>query len=149
MSSPEDCNCAGTVLAVDDCPAMREILRAALECLGYSVQAVDSGWAALDAVADTSFDAIVLDVEMPGLDGMAVGRALRSTPRAATAAIAMHSSVAEEEVRAGFDEYDLYVPKGADPRRLGEQVDRLIRSRRMASRAPAAPAARARLLSAD
>jgi len=130
MDLPEDRDCAGSVLAVDDCPAMREIMRASLECLGYNVQAVDSGWAALDAVSEGSFDVIVLDVEMPGLDGMAVGRALRSAPSAAAAAIAMHSSVAEAEVRAGFDDYDLYVPKSGDVRSLGEQVDRLVRSRR-------------------
>lgn len=130
MRAPEDLDCPGSVLAVDDCPAMREIMRASLECLGYNVQAVDSGWAALDAVSEGSFDVIVLDVEMPGLDGMAVGRALRSTPCSASSAIAMHSSVAESEVRAGFDDYDLYVPKSADVRSLGEQVDRLVRSRR-------------------
>ena len=118
------------MLAVDDCPTTREILRASIESFGYSVQAVDSGWAALEAVSQASFDAVVLDVEMPGLDGMAVGRALRNTPCTATSAIAMHSSVAESEVRAGFDDYDLYVPKSADVRSLGEQVDRLVRSRR-------------------
>ena len=130
MSTHDNVRSAGSVLAVDDCPAMREVLRASLECLGYSVQAVDSGWAALDAVSEGRFDVIVLDVEMPGLDGMAVGRALRSAPSGAAAAIAMHSSVAEAEVRAGFDDYDLYVPKSADVRSLGEQVDRLVRSRR-------------------
>jgi CheY-like chemotaxis protein len=111
---------------------MRELMRASLERMGYSVLAVDSGWAALDAVSETCFDVIVLDVEMPGLDGMAVGRALRSTPRTAAAVIAMHSSVAEVVVRAGFDEYDVYVPKGVDVRSLGEQVDRMVRSRRTA-----------------
>ena len=120
---------------------MREIMRASLEGLGYTVQAVDSGWAALDAVTETCFDVIVLDVEMPGLDGMAVGRALRSTPQTATAAIAIHSSVAEAEIRAGFDGYDVYVPKSADLRSLGGQVDRLVRSRQVAKRVPIAPSA--------
>ena len=115
---------------------MREIMCASLECLGYRVRAVDSGWAALDAVHETLFDVIVLDVEMPGLDGMAVGRALRSNQRTAAAAIAMHSSVVEAIVRAGFHEYDAYVPKGVNVRLLGEQVNRLIRSRRMANCAP-------------
>ncbi len=148
MNTPPDCDTAGSVLAVDDCPAMREIMRASLECRGHRVQAVDSGWAALDAVTEASFDVIVLDVEMPGLDGMAVGRALRSTPRTAAAAIAMHSSVVEAEVRAGFDGYDIYVTKSADMRSLGEQVDRLVRSRRVADRAQPEAAALAGPLSA-
>jgi len=120
----------GRVLAVDDCATMREILRASIESFGYSVQAVDSGWAALEAVSQASFDAVVLDVEMPGLDGMAVGRALRSDPRTASAMIAMHSSVDEACVRAGFSQYDAFVPKDCSPRALGERVDGLIRSRR-------------------
>ena len=115
---------------------MRELMRASLESLGYCVQAVDSGRAALDAVHESQFDVIVLDVEMPGLDGMAVGRALRSRARTAATAIAMHSSLAEAAVRAGFDEYDVYVPKGAGVRFLGEQVDRLVRRRRTAMSAP-------------
>jgi two-component system sensor histidine kinase BarA len=149
MNVLHDIDCAGSVLAVDDCPAMREIMRASLECLGYRVQAVDSGWAALDAVSAASFDVIVLDVEMPGLDGMAVGRSLRSTPGTAAAAIAMHSSVVESEVRAGFDDYDLYVSKGAGARSLGEQVDRLVRSRRSAHQAKLVPSTVDRPASAD
>jgi len=121
----------GHVLAVDDCAAMRLVMQASLESFGYSVQAVDSGWAALEAVREVCFDAIVLDVEMPGLDGMAVGRALRSDPRTASAMIAMHSSVGEDTVRAGFDQFDAFVPKASSPRALGERVDGLIRSRRL------------------
>lgn len=120
----------GSVLAVDDCPATREVMRASLEHLGYHVHAVDSGFAALEAVDQAAFDAIVLDVEMPGMDGREVGHALRQHPRAAQAVIAMHSSVDEAAVRAGFAAYDAFVPKADNPRALGECVDRLIRRRR-------------------
>jgi CheY-like chemotaxis protein len=116
----------GRVLAVDDCAMMLDIVRASLEACGYSVQAVDNGWAALELAGAEAFDAIVLDVEMPGLDGLAVGRALRNNPKAATALIAIHSSVDEAAVRAGFSQYDAFVPKGADPRELGQRVDRMI-----------------------
>jgi len=105
-------------------------MRASLERMGYRVQAVDSGWAALEAVERDAFDAIVLDVEMPGLDGMAVGRALRRDPRTASAVIAMHTSVDEASVRAGFSHYDAFVPKSGSPLALGERVDGLLRSRR-------------------
>lgn len=145
FDTPRDAqDCAGTVLAVDDCPAMREIMRAALEQRGYSVHAVESGQAALQAVSAARFDVIVLDVEMPGMDGMALGHALRRTPRAASAAIAMHSQVAEAQVRAGFDAYDAYVPKGGDPQRLGEQVDRLLQGRRLSRQAASLPDTAAR-----
>jgi two-component system sensor histidine kinase BarA len=119
-----------SVLAVDDCPTTREVMRASLEHLGYSVHAVDSGFAALEAVDQGAFDAIVLDVEMPGMDGRAVGRALREHPHAAQAVIAMHSSVDEADVRTGFQAYDAFVPKAGHPRALGECVDGLLRRRR-------------------
>lgn len=130
MTPDHDASSKCRVLAVDDCATTREILRASIESFGHSVQTVDSGWAALEAVSQASFDAVVLDVEMPGLDGMAVGRALRSDPKTASAMIAMHSSVDEAAVRAGFSQYDAFVPKPCSPRALGERVDGLIRSRR-------------------
>jgi CheY-like chemotaxis protein len=119
----------GHVLAVDDCAVTRELVCASLESMGYDVQGVDSGWAALQAVEQGDFDAIVLDVEMPGMDGMAVGRALRHNPRTASAVIAMHTSVDETAVRAGFSHYDLFVPKSSSPTDLGEHVHGLLRSR--------------------
>ena len=61
----------------------------------------------------------------------------------------MHSTLAEAEVRAGFDEYDVYVPKSADMRSLGEQLDQLVRIRRMDPQARPAPSALAQALSAD
>ena len=122
----------GRVLAVDDCPTTRELLRASLEHFGYDVQAVDSGWAALEAAEQSTFDAVILDVEMPDMDGMAVGRALRNDPRTASAVIAMHSSLDEASVRQGFTQYDAFLPKPGNPFDLGEQVDRLVRGRRQA-----------------
>ena len=65
--------------------------------------------------------------EMPGLYGMAVGRALRQNPRTARAKIAMHTGLDEAQVRAGFSGYDAFVPKASHPRLLGERVDSLLR----------------------
>lgn len=132
-----------SVLAVDDCPATREIMRAVLEHQGFQVQAVDSGDAALAALRQFRFDVIVLDVEMPGMDGPSLARALRSAPDTANAAITMHSSVAEDELRRRFDAYDAYVRKGPDTLALGEQVDRLARSRRRAGQTVPADASTA------
>ena len=123
--------CRGHVLAVDDCATTRELVRAALERLGYRVQLADCGLSALQAVDRDSFDAIVLDVEMPGLDGLAVGRALRNHPRAGAAMIAMHTSLDEGQVRAGFSRYDVFVPKSSGPWALSERVDLMVQGRRL------------------
>ena len=120
----------GRVLAVDDSPVMLALVTASLQALGYSVEAVDSGYAALEASQLEEFDAVVLDVDMPGLDGLAVGRALRGDPKTRSARIAMHTSLDEALVRRGFDEYDAFLPKPCDARRLGECLDHMIRNPR-------------------
>ena len=120
----------GRVLAVDDSPVMRVLVTASLEALGYSVEAVDSGYAALEATQLENFDAVILDVEMPGMDGLAVGRALRGDPKTRSSMIAMHTSLEEAVVRSGFDAYDVFVPKQSEVRMLGERIDRMIREHR-------------------
>lgn len=120
----------GRVLAVDDSPDMLLLVSTSLEAAGFDVEAVDSGHAALEAFRDSRFDAVVLDVDMPGIDGLQVARALRADPRARGSAIAMHTSLDEDVVRARFDGYDAYLPKPCAPRELGERIDRLIRARR-------------------
>jgi two-component system, OmpR family, response regulator MprA len=65
------------VLVVDDDPALRDAVRRALRLEGYEVAIADGGVEALDAVRRKAFDAIVLDVMMPDLDGLAVCRHLR------------------------------------------------------------------------
>jgi CheY-like chemotaxis protein len=120
----------GRVLAVDDSYVMRELVTLSLEAAGYSVEAVASGDAALVAAAREEFDAFILDVDMPGMDGLAVGRALRKDPRTRSSMIAMHTSLDEADVRTGFDGYNAYLRKPFDARRLGECVDRMLRDRR-------------------
>lgn len=120
----------GRILAVDDCDHMGLLVQVALESQGYSVKLVDSGFAALDAASQEHFDAVVLDVEMPGLDGLAVGRALRNDPKTCASKIAMHTSIDEAAVRTGFDQYDAYLSKPCSAQRIGECVDRLVGDRK-------------------
>jgi two-component system response regulator MprA len=65
------------VLVVDDDRAVRESLRRSLEFNGYTVEPAPSGQAALEAVAAERPDAMVLDLMMPGIDGLEVCRRLR------------------------------------------------------------------------
>jgi two-component system, OmpR family, response regulator MprA len=65
------------VLVVDDDRAVREALERALQLEGYEVETAGDGDGALAAVAARSPDAVVLDVMMPGLDGLDVTRRLR------------------------------------------------------------------------
>ena len=66
------------VLVVDDDPAVRESLRRSLAFNGYQVELAEDGEQALRQVAATHPDAVVLDVMMPRMDGLAACRALRA-----------------------------------------------------------------------
>ena len=66
------------ILVVDDEPAVRSALDRALRLERYDVELAADGRAALDALAERRPDAVVLDVAMPGVDGLEVTRRLRA-----------------------------------------------------------------------
>jgi len=66
----DDRKTQATVLVVDDEASIRESLRMILEFEGYRVDEATSGSAALTRVAEGAPDAVVLDVKMPGMDGL-------------------------------------------------------------------------------
>ena len=86
----------------------------------------DSGYAALDAAQLEDFDAVILDVDMPGMDGIEVGRRLRSDPRTACFAIAMHTTMLEEDVRCIFTDYEVFLTKPCETQSLAVSIDRLV-----------------------
>jgi two-component system, NtrC family, nitrogen regulation response regulator NtrX len=65
------------ILIVDDEAGVRSALSGVLRDEGYAVEAVESGEACLDRVARTAYDAIVLDIWLPGMDGLATLTRLR------------------------------------------------------------------------
>ncbi len=67
-----------SILVVDDEPAVRQALQRALSFEGYAVRTADDGRSALDSLLHEPADAILLDVTMPGLDGLEVCRRLRA-----------------------------------------------------------------------
>ena len=66
-----------TILVVDDEPGVRSALGGVLRDEGYTVDAVDSGEACLERVVRGSYDVIVLDVWLPGIDGLITLQRLR------------------------------------------------------------------------
>src|SRR5207244_4577964 len=65
------------VLVVDDERALREALRRALTLAGYEVPLAEDGGEAIELVAQSVPDALVLDIGMPGMDGLEVCKRLR------------------------------------------------------------------------
>ena len=66
------------ILVVDDDPGVRESLRRSLIFNGYEVELAEDGQRALSSIALRRPDAVVLDVMMPGIDGLETCRRLRA-----------------------------------------------------------------------
>jgi two-component system, OmpR family, response regulator MprA len=122
----------GRVLVVDDDPDVREAVETALELDGHSVLSADDGFTALKRVGQAEFDAIVLDVLMPNLDGFDVCRRLR-TGGNRTPILILTARDSEEDTIRGLDlGADDYLVK---PFALGELLARvraLVRRNRAA-----------------
>ena len=66
------------ILVVDDDAIIRESIRLALDLIGVEAILADSGDRALEAFGQASFDGVIVDLMMPGMDGLATIRALRA-----------------------------------------------------------------------
>ncbi|MGN6376085.1 MAG: response regulator transcription factor [Sphingomonas sp.] len=121
------------ILIVEDDRHLADLLAAQLTALGHTITVVGDGQAALSAIAEDAYDAIVLDRMLPVLDGMAVIESLRqagvSTPTLMLTALGQTIEKVEG-LGAGADDY---VVKPADPREIEARLHALIRARRLAS----------------
>jgi DNA-binding response OmpR family regulator len=98
------------IAIVDDDPMSRKVVGDVLLWAGYAPEAYEEGQTALDGLKASPPDAVILDLWMPGLDGMAVCRALRSDPATAQLPIMMLTGSTDEEdqvlgFEVGADDY--------------------------------------------
>jgi two-component system response regulator MprA len=115
------------VLVVDDDAAVRDSVADVLEVEGYEVHTARDGKQALIAVVDTEPDLVVLDVLMPGLDGLAVCRTLRRQgDRTPILMLTARDSVGDrvDGLDAGADDY---LVKPFDPQELLARLRALLR----------------------
>jgi two-component system response regulator MprA len=115
------------VLVVDDDRAIRESLVRALELEGYDVSAVVDGVEALTRARRDAFDALVVDVMMPGVDGLAVCRVLRAEGDR-TPVLMLTARVETPDRVAGLDAgADDYLPKPFELDELFARLRALLR----------------------
>jgi len=129
------------ILVVEDEKDIAELIAHYLTRGGYEVESVGSGPAAVAKVKASPPDLIVLDLMLPGMDGLLVCQALRADAATASVPIIMLTARAEEAERiAGLElGADDYVTKPFSPRELTARVAALLRR---VQRPPAAPGAR-------
>ena len=129
------------VLIVEDEDDIRELVSYHLLKEGYQVAGVASGEEALEIAERQVPDLILLDVMLPGMDGFAVCRRLRATPRTADVAVMMLTAKSEEaDIVRGLNEGATdYVTKPFSPRVLLARVRAALR-RQQAVATAAAPA---------
>jgi len=94
-------------LVVDDEPAVRRFLRTSLEPRGYQVSEASTGHEAVDVVAQSKPDVILLDMGLPDLDGVEVTRILREWCNIPIIILSVRESEADKvaALDAGADDY--------------------------------------------
>ncbi len=120
---------AGKVLIVDDEPNIRQLVKFNLEREGFATAEAEDGVTCLEMVAGEKPDLIVLDIMLPGKDGLEVCRILKSRPATAGIAIIMLTAKTEEidtvlGLEMGADDY---VTKPFSPRELIARVKAVLR----------------------
>jgi two-component system, OmpR family, response regulator ResD len=116
----------GSVLVVDDEPTITEVVSRYLERAGYSAHVAADGPAALQVAAETRPDLVVLDLMMPGMDGLEVMRLLRERQPVLIILLTAKGEQSDRiaGLRLGADDY---VVKPFSPAELVARVDAVLR----------------------
>jgi two-component system KDP operon response regulator KdpE len=96
-----------TILLVDDEAPLRQVLRARLTARGYSIQEASSGEEVLRTISGMQPDVIILDIGLPGIDGIEVTRRLRPSVQTPIIILSVHAMESDKiaALDAGADDY--------------------------------------------
>ncbi len=130
---PADGTAKGRILVVDDVEDNRGVLMRHLVKQGYEVEAAPDGATALRMAAAASFDLMLLDVRMPGIDGKEVLVRIKQDPATRDLPVVMISAADELETIAGCIEAgaDDFLPKPFDPVLLRARVSASVEKKRL------------------
>ena len=123
----------GNILIVDDDPLNRRLLTKHLENDGHRTTQFDNGFAALAAIETDQPDLILLDIEMPGLDGIEVLERLKADPVSDHVPVIMISGVDDTDsivrcIEAGAEDF---LPKPFDPAILRARIEAGLNRKRL------------------
>jgi DNA-binding response OmpR family regulator len=124
------------VLVVEDTPEIQVVVELALRDAHFAVATADDGDAALDLISSWDPDVVVLDLNIPGPDGLEVCRRLRQTSTAYVLMLTARTDEVDKLVglSSGADDY---LTKPFSPRELVARINAVLRRPRSAPPAPA------------
>jgi PAS domain S-box len=119
----------GRVLLAEDNPTNQFVLLKLLRDLGVHVDLAENGRDAVDRLAERSYDLVLMDLQMPEMDGLTATREIRRLPaRADTPVVALTANAFTEDrercLQAGMNGF---LPKPIDPALLREALERWLR----------------------
>ena len=129
-------------LVVDDIPTNRFVVAQLLRMLGIDTSEADGGPSAIAALTDHAFDVVLLDMNMPGMDGETTFRAIRTAPHrfARVPVIAMTADArGEQRDRCRALGLDGFVPKPVDKRILWAEIAAVTTAAGVSTDYPSAP----------
>jgi two-component system OmpR family response regulator len=121
------CAMSVNVLVVDDDTAVREVLVSTLRFSGYDVDEASDGVTALDLLGRAQYDAVVLDVMMPGMDGFELVQLLRRRNPHVPVLFLSGRDAVEDRVRGLRLGADDYVVKPFSAVEISARIDALVR----------------------
>ena len=123
---------APRILVVDDHPMNREVARLFLDAFGCEVAEAEDGAAAVEAAKMGGFDLILMDLRMPGVDGLAATRMIRALggPVARTPILAVTADVMRDDVeRCRAAGMNGHIPKPINQERLLDALSAALQGR--------------------
>lgn len=117
---------AKIILIVEDEDNIREVVRRYLEREGFQVREAADGFSALDLIAEQEPDLIVMDLMLPGIDGLTLTRQLRQRSRVPVIMLTARGETSDR-VRGLDLGADDYMPKPFSPRELVSRIHAILR----------------------
>lgn len=126
------------VLCVDDNRDIADTLGVLLDLAGYTARVCYDGLSALAAAEAFRPDAAILDLMMPGMDGIELARRLRAAPWAGTLPLVAVTALGDDDARRRTAEagFDLHLTKPVDPDRLANVLADIVIMRGDSSERP-------------
>jgi CheY-like chemotaxis protein len=110
------------ILAVEDEPALLELIREVLEAEGHTVETAADGVEALEKLKARSFDLVLTDVRMPRMDGLELLAHIRKLPRPPRVAVLTGDDAPETLLGAIREQALVYSAKPTDPAQLSKLI---------------------------